>query len=106
MRFLFPLLLIAAGIFGLLEHDAINEQWAAMYPEDPARQTALSRCYEEDRLFNRFSATARTICYQKYLQVEMPVTPPGVTVQTPSYTPPTHVVPHAPPLRNNNPNSR
>ena len=100
-RFLFPLLLLALGFAGLAERDAINEEWAAMYPADGARQAALEHCYQEDRLFNRFSATARATCYQKYLQVELPVTPaPGIAVQMP-YTPPTHVVPHAPPVRTN-----
>jgi hypothetical protein len=98
-RFLFPLFVMAIGIFGIAEHDAINEQWAAMYPQDPARQTALARCHEEDGLFNRFSSAARAACYQKYLQVELPVAPP-IAVQVP-YTPPAHVVPHAPPVRTN-----
>ena len=87
-RFLFPLFLIALGILGITEHDAITGQWTAMYPQDGARQDALQQCYEENQQFNRFSATARANCYQKYLQA------PGGTVQAP-YTPPVHVLPEA-----------
>jgi hypothetical protein len=100
-RLFFPLLLIALGVAGLVEHDAINNAWQGMFPQDPARQAALSRCSEDDRFFNRLSATARAACYQKYLQVELPVAaPPGITVQVPG-APPAHVVPHAPPVRTN-----
>jgi hypothetical protein len=97
-RFLFPLLLIAAGIFGLVEHDAINQEWSDMYPQDPARQAALQHCSQEEGFFNRFSAAARASCYQKYLQVELPVTSPGYSVQPVA---PTRVVPHAPTVRTN-----
>ena len=96
-RFLFPLLLIALGVYGIVRHDAINEELASMYPQDPARQAALQRCFDDDRLFNRFSATARAACYQKYLQIDLPPPAPGITVQVPN--PPAHVVPHPPPVR-------
>jgi hypothetical protein len=77
-------LLIALGIYGLVEHDAINDQLAAMYPQDPARRSALQRCADENPLFNRFSTAARTSCYQKYLQVDIPMQPPGIAVQRPT----------------------
>ena len=96
-RFFFPLLLIALGVFGLSEHDAINDQWAAMYPDDPARQNALTRCAEEDGMFNRFTASGRAACYQKYLQVQLAPASPGITVGVPG----AHAVPHAPPMRTN-----
>ena len=99
-RFLFPLLLMALGVFGIVEHDAINEQWAAMYPQDAARQAALARCAQDDSLFNRFSAAARAGCYQKYLQVDLPVAAPGITVQIPG-APPAHVVPRPPTVHTN-----
>jgi hypothetical protein len=67
-RFLFPLLLIGLGALGLAERDEINNQWAAMYPQDPAEQAALAHCAQEDSVFNRFSAASRATCYQKYLQ--------------------------------------
>jgi hypothetical protein len=95
-RFLFPLLLIALGILGLTESEAINAQWDAMYPDDDAEQDALSRCAQENSVFNRFSAAARAECYQKYLQ--LPVAAP-LTVGVPG--PPIHVVPHPAPVRNN-----
>ena len=68
-RFWFPLLLIVLGIVGIVAHDDITSQWKAMYPDDPARQTALANCTTEDSWFNRFSAKARAACYQKYLVV-------------------------------------
>ena len=99
-RFIFPLFLIALGVFGLVEHDQINRQWADMYPEDAARQSALARCAQDDSLFNRFTASGRAACYQKYLQVELPPPAPGITVGIPG-APPAHVVPHAPALHTN-----
>jgi hypothetical protein len=91
-RFLFPLFLIALGILGITEHDAITGQWTAMYLQDAARQDALQQCYEENQQFNRFSATARANCYQKYY-----LQSPGGTAQGP-YTPPVHVLPQVPPV--------
>jgi hypothetical protein len=70
-RFLLPLLLIAFGIYGLAHEAAISEklvELVSMYPPDLAHQTALRRCFEEDRNFNRSSATARAACYRKYLR--------------------------------------
>jgi hypothetical protein len=99
-RFIFPLFLIALGIFGLAERDAINRQWADMYPPDAARQNALTRCAQDDSLFNRFSASGRAACYQKYLQVELAPAAPGIIVGVPGAAP-GHVVPHAPPVRTN-----
>lgn len=99
-RFLFPLLLIALGVFGLVDHDMINVQWTAMYPEDAGRQNALTRCAAEDGMFNRFSASGRAACYQKYLQVELAPPAPGIAVSIPG-APPTHAVPHAPALHTN-----
>lgn len=99
-RFLFPLLLIALGAFGLVDHDMVNDQWAAMYPEDAARQNALTRCAAEDGMFNRFTSTGRAACYQKYLQVELAPPAPGIAVGIPG-PPPAHVMPHAPTLRTN-----
>ena len=96
-RYLFPLLLIALGILGLVERDGINSQWNAMYPEDPAEQTALAHCTQEDGVFNRFSAAARAACYQKFLQLA-PTAP--ISVGIPGA--PTHVVPHPGPVYNNN----
>jgi hypothetical protein len=95
-RFLFPLVLIALGVLGLAESDAINAQWDGMYPRDAAQQDALTRCAQEDGVFNRFSAAARAECYQKYLQ--LPTAAP-LTVGIPSA--PTHAVPHPGPVRNN-----
>lgn len=66
-RFLFPLLLIVLGAIGIAQQATINAQWSAMYPADPARQLALAHCTDEDSWFNRFSASARAVCYQKYL---------------------------------------
>jgi len=101
-RFLFPFVLLAIGGFGLVEHDAINQQWSVMSPEDPALQTALSHCTQDNILFNRFSAAARSTCYQKYLQQETPTTAPapGIAVGIPG-APPTHVVPRAPTVHTN-----
>lgn len=95
-RFLFPLLLIALGILGLSESAAINSQWDAMYPSDPAEQDALTRCAQQDGVFNRFSPSARAACYQKYLQ--LPAAAP-LTVGIPGA--PAHAVPHPGPVRNN-----
>jgi hypothetical protein len=67
-RFLFPLFLIALGILGLTLSDAINAQWEAMYPEDAAKQDAITRCAQENVMFNRLSPDARRACYQKYLK--------------------------------------
>ena len=102
-QFLFPLLLIALGVFGLLNHDLIQDQWSAMYPDDPARQAALTRCAAEDSMFNRFTPAGRTACYQKYLQVELPAAAPGIAVSIPGAptTSPTHVMPHPPAIHNN-----
>jgi hypothetical protein len=66
-RFLFPLIMIGLGIFGLVEHEAITDTLTALYPVDAARRTALQHCFKEDRFFNRFSAKARIACYEKYL---------------------------------------
>jgi hypothetical protein len=66
-RFLFPVFLITLGVLGLVEHDAINAQWTAMYPDDPVRQVALQHCFEDNHQFNRLNPTARSFCYQKYL---------------------------------------
>ena len=68
-----------------------------MYPEDAARQAALTRCATDDGMFNRFSAAGRAACYQKYLEVGLPPAAPGITVGIPG----SHVVPHAPPVRTN-----
>jgi hypothetical protein len=100
-RFLFPLFLIALGVFGLLEHDPINDQWAAMYPEDAAQRDALAHCVQDDGLLNRFSESARAACYQKYLQVQLPAAAPGITVGIPGAPPPVHFVPHAPTVHTN-----
>jgi len=68
-RFLLPLLVIALDVYWLVHEDAINdEELASMEPQDPARQAALPRCFEEDRIFNRFRAAARAACYQKFLR--------------------------------------
>jgi hypothetical protein len=99
MRFLFPLLLIALGVYGLVERDMLNDEWAAMYPEDPAQQTALAHCTQDNVLFNRFSAAARAACYQKYLQLAAPA--PGHAIGVQITNTPTHVVPHAPMLHTN-----
>lgn len=100
-RFFFPLLLIALGAFGLVDHAMIDEQWAVIYPEDPAKQNALARCATEDGMFNRFSPAGRAACYQKHLQVELAPPVPGIAVGIPTTGPPTHVTPHAPTLRTN-----
>jgi hypothetical protein len=96
-RFLFPLLLIALGVLGLVDHDMINDAWTAMYPDDPARQAALARCTAEDGSLNRFSAAGRAACYQKYLQVELAPAAPGIAVTIPGS------VPNAPHRTNGNP---
>ncbi|HWD58510.1 MAG TPA: hypothetical protein VG308_09545 [Stellaceae bacterium] len=100
MRFFFPLLLIALGAFGLVQHDAITNQWDAMYPQDAAEQDALTRCAQEDGMFNRFSAAGRASCYQKYLQVQLPAAAPAIAVGIPGQ-PAGRVVPRPPPVRNN-----
>ena len=107
-RYLFPLLLIALGVLGLVDHDAVNDAWAAMYPDDPARQAALSRCTSEDGFFSRFSVAGREECYQKYLQVELAPAAPGIAVTIPGGVPatrpsgpPAHATPHAPSVRTN-----
>jgi hypothetical protein len=66
-RFVFPLIVIGLGIFGLVHQDAITDVLTTMYPQDPARQTALQHCFFENRYFNRSSAKERTDCYAKYL---------------------------------------
>jgi hypothetical protein len=103
-RYLFPLLLIALGVFGLVDRDMVNDAWTAMYPGDPARQAALARCVSEDGFLNRFSAAGRAACYQKYLQVELAPAAPGIAVTIPGSVPnapPTHAVPHAPTVHTN-----
>jgi hypothetical protein len=60
-------LLAALGIAAFIERDEIRAQWAEIFPDDPARATALERCAYEDRQFNGFSAEARTVCYQRWL---------------------------------------
>lgn len=98
-RFIFPLFLIALGIAGLAEHERINNEWGAMYPEDEAHQDALTRCAQEDSNFNRFSSGSRDACYQKYLEAAQPAATPGISVGVPGA--PLHAVPHAPPMRTN-----
>ena len=66
-RFLFPLILIGLGMYGLAEHDMVTDALTEMYPEQPARRTALQHCFDENRYFNRASVRARTECYAKYL---------------------------------------
>jgi hypothetical protein len=61
-------LLVAAGVVGVVERDELLKQWTEIYPNDAARQTALGRCYFEKNDFNRFSAAAREACYHKWLQ--------------------------------------
>jgi hypothetical protein len=61
-------LLVAAGVMGVVERDEMLKLWTEINPSDAARQTALGRCYFEDHDFNRFGAAARTRCYQKWLQ--------------------------------------
>jgi hypothetical protein len=104
-RYFFPLLLIALGVFGLVDHDMVNDAWSAMYPQDPARQAALARCVSEDGFLNRFSEAGRTECYQKYLQVELAPAAPGIAVTIPGGNAPNgapaHAVPHAPTLHTN-----
>lgn len=95
-RFFFPLVLIALGVLGFTEQDAINSEWDAIYPEDPVERNALDRCAREESAFNRLSAVGRAECYQKYLQ--LPVAAP-ITVGIPGS--PTHVTPHPGPVRNN-----
>ncbi len=66
-RYLFPLIVIGLGIYGLIKHQAITDKLTGLYPEDAPRRTALQHCIEENRFFNRFSVKARTACYEKYL---------------------------------------
>ncbi len=66
-RLIFPLFLIALGVFGLAERRVITAQWTAMYPNDPDRQIALQHCFEDNHQFNRLSPAARGFCYEKYL---------------------------------------
>ena len=77
-RLLFPLLLIAIGLYGLFYHDMLNDQWAEIYPDDPAGEAALERCSQTDGLLTRFSEAGRTACYEKYL--------PGGPQQSPRIT--------------------
>jgi hypothetical protein len=110
-RFLLPLFLIGLGGIGLVEHGTINALWAAVYPDDPTRETALSRCAQDDGMLTRFSASGRAACYQKYLSTEVAPATPGVNVgisgaqpAAPPGTPPgppAHAVPHAPALHTN-----
>jgi len=57
------LVLIASAV----DVDAIDAQWHAVYPSDPAQKTALHHCYAENPQFNRISAEARRGCYAKWL---------------------------------------
>jgi hypothetical protein len=66
-RLLFPLVLIAIGLFGVFYHDMLNEQFVAIYPDDPASEAALEKCAQEDGLLTRFSEAGRMACYAKYL---------------------------------------
>lgn len=95
-RLFFPLVLIALGILGLTEKDAINSESDAIYPENPAERSALDRCAQEESAFDRLSAAGRAECYQKYLQ--LPAAAP-ITVGIPGA--PAHVTPHPGPVRNN-----
>jgi hypothetical protein len=61
-------LLVAASVTGVVERGEIIKVWTEINPDDPARRTALGRCYFENHDFNRFNAAARTICYQKWIQ--------------------------------------
>jgi hypothetical protein len=61
-------LLVAASVTGVVERGEILKVWTEINPGDPARRTALGRCYFENHNFNRFSAAARTTCYQQWLQ--------------------------------------
>jgi hypothetical protein len=82
-----PVMLIAAGVIGITQHDVVADQWAAMFPDNPARQAALTKCFEEDKLFNRFSSEARAACYQKWLDVtDQPggAPPSGIMVVAPN----------------------
>jgi hypothetical protein len=78
------LLLAAAGVTGIVERNEIVKQWAEIYPGDAARQTALGRCYFENHNFNRFSAEARTTCYQKWLQPGSLTAEVAPSLQTPN----------------------
>jgi hypothetical protein len=99
-RFLFPLLLIALGVAGLVQRDAINREWAAVYPNDPAQQAALARCVQDSGFLERFSASGRAACYEKYLNVDLPAPTPGISVGIPG-APPAHAAPRAPAIHTN-----
>jgi hypothetical protein len=65
------LLLLAAIVVAcvFVNQKAITEQWAAMYPAEPRRETALRACYSENHQFNRGSSKARAACYEKWLPI-------------------------------------
>ena len=89
-RFLFPIFLIAVGILGVTQSRTIDAEWQAMYPEDAAKQNAITRCAQENVMFNRLSADARRACYQKYLpQPDAPLNFAGASPSSPAVPAPT-----------------
>jgi hypothetical protein len=47
-RLWFFLTLIVLVLLGVIEHDPIVKQWAAVYPADPNERSALAECYSEE----------------------------------------------------------
>jgi hypothetical protein len=66
LRVFIAALLILIG-FGTIDFDKAVDEWRAIYPDDPARRSALHLCYENDLQFDRMSATARADCYSQWL---------------------------------------
>jgi hypothetical protein len=86
------LLLAAAAGTGIVERDEVLKYWAEIYPRDAARQTALGRCYFENHNFNRFSAEARTTCYQKWIEPGSLSAEVAPSLQTPNAVDLAHAV--------------
>jgi hypothetical protein len=63
------IVLAAAAAFALIERDAIVEEWNAVYPSDPDKQTAIHRCFNDNPNFDRLSGPARRACYDNWLPV-------------------------------------
>ncbi len=60
--------LLAAAVL-IAMFPAIGTVYSAAYPDDPARQHALSICTRDDPGFNRLLAIDRAACYQRLLNL-------------------------------------
>jgi hypothetical protein len=74
---------IAAGV-AVTQSKAVLGFIAVIYPVNPARREAFSRCVLENRNFNRLDPTARDMCYQHALVTPTVRATPVLTASAPN----------------------